>query len=295
MVKSVIVPPDWEQLDFSEPKGTWMVVGASDVGKSTLAQYLFTRLVQKEQQVAILDGDPGQSTLGPPSMMTLAVSQDQGGNFPPDGRRKHYFIGAVSPKGHMLPTLVGAALLVKAAQRDGARVIIYDTTGLTDPSQGGLALKWSKIELLRPTVIFAIQREDEIETLLTPLRRNQRIRLVELRSSPHTRKRDTSTRQSHRARKFKHHFTNASHLTLNWANLPVYPKPNFARHQVVALEDEHSFTQKLGIVLNINRDGQQIILLTPLKSRGKISALRLGNLKLDPHTFRDERLETSKW
>jgi len=145
-----------------------------------------------------------------------------------------------------------------------------------------------------PTVIFAIQRGNEIEPLLTPLRRSQRARLVELRPSPHTRKRDTVTRQSHRAQKFKHHFTGSRHLTLNWRRLPVYPRPRLKPHRLVALEDKNGFTHKLGIVLNTNQENQQINLLTPLKSADKISAIRLGDLKLDPHTFQDQRLRTQK-
>ena len=99
-------------------------------------------------------------------------------------------MGAVSPRGHMLPLLVGAARLVDTAQAAGAETLIYDTTGLVDPAQGGTALKLAKIDLLRPAVLFALQRSNELESLLLPLRRSSRLRVIDLPLSPAVRVRD---------------------------------------------------------------------------------------------------------
>ena len=65
--KPAEIPSPWEELDLSELSGTMMIVGASDVGKSTFSRYLFKRLCKIYPRVTYLDGDPGQSTLGPPA------------------------------------------------------------------------------------------------------------------------------------------------------------------------------------------------------------------------------------
>jgi polynucleotide 5'-hydroxyl-kinase GRC3/NOL9 len=100
------------------------------VGKSTFARYLYQRLVIEGKQAAYLDGDPGQSLLGPPTTLTLALGElgEPGKHgFPPSGEVRRWFIGSVSPSGHMLPLLVGAARLVRAAfALGGGRV--YDTS-----------------------------------------------------------------------------------------------------------------------------------------------------------------------
>jgi len=68
-------------------RGTIMVIGASDTGKSTLARYLFQELCRAGLRVAYLDGDVGQSTLGLPTTMTVALSSRTGDEqFTPTGR-----------------------------------------------------------------------------------------------------------------------------------------------------------------------------------------------------------------
>jgi polynucleotide 5'-kinase involved in rRNA processing len=67
------IPPEWKQLDLAGLSGTLMIVGPADVGKSTFSRYLFKRLCEIAPRVGYLDGDPGQSTLGPPGTMTLCI------------------------------------------------------------------------------------------------------------------------------------------------------------------------------------------------------------------------------
>jgi polynucleotide 5'-hydroxyl-kinase GRC3/NOL9 len=70
------IPPAWDKIDLREARGTLMVIGATDTGKSTFAQYLYRRLcADPGRRVAYLDGDPGQSRLGPPTTMTLALGK----------------------------------------------------------------------------------------------------------------------------------------------------------------------------------------------------------------------------
>jgi polynucleotide 5'-kinase involved in rRNA processing len=56
------------------PEGIFMVIGAPDAGKSTFARYLFKRFQAEGLRAAFLDGDPGQASLGPPTMLTLSLS-----------------------------------------------------------------------------------------------------------------------------------------------------------------------------------------------------------------------------
>ena len=38
------IPEAWEQFEVAEPRGVIMIVGAPDMGKSTLARHLYGRL-----------------------------------------------------------------------------------------------------------------------------------------------------------------------------------------------------------------------------------------------------------
>jgi polynucleotide 5'-kinase involved in rRNA processing len=190
----------------------------------------------------------------------------------------------------MLPMLVSGSRLVQAAQGVGAEMIVYDTTGLVDPAQGGAALKLAKIDLLRPTAVFAIQHGQELESLLLPLRRSRRVRVVDLQPSPARQTRDRPTRQDHRASQFAKYFASARSLVIDWSRLAVLPSPRFILNRLAALEDANGFTLGLGIVEQVDGKSRQVTLKTPLDSLDKVDTLRLGDLVLEPQMFRDQWL-----
>lgn len=281
------LPPAWQQLTLSGLRGTLLVIGAPDVGKSTFARYLYQRLSAETPAVAYLDGDPGQSALGPPTTMTLALGLGEG-----SGRRWHRFVGATSPRGplRVLPVLVGAARLIQAAHEAGATTVIYDTSGLVDPTQGGTALKLAQVDLLQPAAVFAIQHSYELEALLVPLRRSRRTRIVDLRPAAAARPRQRTDRQAYRARQFARYFATAQPLAVNWKQLAVLPAPQFLPNRLVALEDAGGFTLGLGLVRDHDPRAGLVTLFTPLRSTAGVDTLHLGDLALDPETFRDQPL-----
>jgi polynucleotide 5'-kinase involved in rRNA processing len=203
----------------------------------------------------------------------------------------------------MLPMLVGAAALVEAARDAGAGAVIYDTSGLVDPAQGGVALKLAKIDLLRPGTVIAIQREEELDPLLGPLRHCGWLRLHEMRPSAAVEPRDPVARRAHRAAHFASYFAGARPVGLRWDRLAVWPRsgeaergmsaPDFSYRQVVALEDAAGFALGLGIVLRADSRAREVTLLTPLASPDGVEALRLGDLTVDTRTFQDQRVANS--
>jgi polynucleotide 5'-hydroxyl-kinase GRC3/NOL9 len=286
----LVISEAWKRLDLTSMGGVLMVMGAPDVGKSTFARYLFQRLVFEGKRAAYLDGDPGQSVLGPPATITLALGEPGEARFPPGGQVRRWFIGSVSPSGHMLPLLVGAARLVRAAFALGVEVVVYDTSGLIDPAQGGTALKLAKIDLLSPGAVFAIQSGDELESLLIPLRRSQRCRVFGLPTSPEVRRRDVSKRQSYRAERFAAYFHNAQPFSLNWIRLAVFPAPRFSLESLVSLDGADGFVRGLGIVQVLDRKTRVVELLTPLHSLDGVVSLTIGDISLDAGSFRDYRV-----
>ena len=187
----------------------------------------------------------------------------------------------------MLAVLSCAARLVQVAQEEKAQAVIYDTTGLVESARGGIHLKLAKIDLLRPTVLFALQREQELQNLLLPLRRRQNILVFELSPSSAAQRRDTFARKAHRAAQLRQHFSNVSQLKVNWSKFAVLPAPRFTLHRLLALEDADGFTIGLGIVAHIDRSYRQVIVHTPVDTLNKVDVIRLGDLLVDPLTFED--------
>lgn len=280
------VPPGWDAVDVSSLKGTVMIIGGSDTGKSTLADHLTLRLREEGFQAGLIDGDPGQSRVGPPTCLGLITT----GPETEDQPVRLGFVGSTTPKGHMLPLLVEAHQLQQAARESGADVILYDTTGLIDRGQGGLHLKWSKIRLLQPSTVLAIQREDELETFLRPLRRTPRLRLLELGAAPAARRRSQQERLEYRATRYREYFSEAKVNSINLRDLAVFPDLRFREHQIFALENARGQVQAIGLIEAIDRPSQRLAIRTPLVSLQGVECLRLGDILLDPKTYHDRQL-----
>lgn len=259
-----------------------MIIGASDTGKSTLARYLFQELSARGLVVAYLDADVGQSTLGLPTTMSLAVSSRAGdARFPPARRPISYFVGATTPRGCMLPTLVGAFRLQQRAEEMGADVVIVDTTGLVDSAQGGQALKQWKIELLAPPTVIALQRGRELEPIIWPLRRDARVRCIEVPVSPDAVARSRDVRMARRRARLAGYFDGARKCAFSVRQVAVYGIESMAFGALMAFQDEEGYCLGLGVVERASPDEENTIVRTPLRSLDCVASVRFGSVRWD--------------
>jgi polynucleotide 5'-hydroxyl-kinase GRC3/NOL9 len=274
-------------LDLSAPGSLLMVIGAPDSGKSTLARQIYQELCRQYSCIAYLDGDPGQSLLGPPTTLSLAINRRGDLAFPPRGRIWRRFLGATSPRGHMLPMLVGIHRLVSTAREHGAQIVVYDTCGFVSAHEGGLALKLAEMELLRPSMVIALQRETELEPLLQVARASS-IRTVRLAPSPRVQPRPPEQRRKYRAQRFQEYFREAQRWALDKNSLAIVASFPLQPAQLVSLEDAQGFVLALGVLQAIQ--GEQLTLLTPLRNLDRCRILRAGSLLLDLSTFQESRI-----
>lgn len=283
-----VILPGGAELALGRTDGVILIVGEPNTGKSTLARHLFKQAQEKGTVTAYLDGDPGQSTIGPPATMAVATGRPGEGTFPPAGTELTWFVGAVSPRRHMLPMLSGAVRLSRAALEREADLLLYDSSGLVDPQQGGAALKRALVDVLQPAAIVAIQRRKELQELLCGWRHSG-LSVSQVAPSPDVKQRNAADRQAYRARRFRRYFQSAHRLALPRKRLATVHSPRWRRNQVVALRDREGFTLALGIVLE-EKDGGDLVVLTPLSEPDRVALLELGDLLLDPDTFKDEAL-----
>jgi polynucleotide 5'-hydroxyl-kinase GRC3/NOL9 len=204
LVQQTHVSADWADAAAQLIAGDFrrvVVLGAADMGKSTLCRFLVGEGRRAGRAVALLDADLGQKTVGPPACVTLAEACGTrlafaGGTNPFPGRRR---------------VLDGIRRLAGTAKTD---LLITNTSGiLVGP---GRQLKAAKIELIQPDLLIALGTGTELELVLTE---HAHLATFRLTRSPEARHKTKAARRAARRTAFGRYFADASVLALNRAFL----------------------------------------------------------------------------
>ncbi len=139
-----------------------MVVGTVDTGKTTFCTLLARTLFERGWRVSVVDADLGQSDIGLPTTIGMGLVTKPIAHLREVPCQAAYFVGAISPVGHLLSVVTGTKLMVERALALGANAVVVDTDGLVHGGVG-VALKQHIFELLRPTHIVLLQRHRELE------------------------------------------------------------------------------------------------------------------------------------
>ncbi len=201
--------PEWEEAlqTLATQKARVMVLGARDVGKTTFAALLANRQLAHGIRTAIVDADVGQSEIGPPTTIGMGLVEVPVPTLHAVVPRAIYFVGSNTPRGRMLETVNGVRAMVAKAQEAGAESVIVDTTGFVTGA-AARRLKCAKVEAVRPQVVVAIQRKDELEHILRPMERRN-LRLIRLPVPETVMVKSPEMRQQRRVMRFFRYFQDA--------------------------------------------------------------------------------------
>jgi polynucleotide 5'-hydroxyl-kinase GRC3/NOL9 len=289
----ILVPKEWYNVlnVLEKEKGVAILLGATDTGKSTLAKFLITHLYQGGVKVALVDADIGQSSLGPPTTIGLALFDS-----PPNWERnllpEIFFVGSNTPEGHILIHLNGAKRMVEKAISYGAEVILVDTTGFI-LGESGKELKRKKIDLLSPQFLLALQRSGEVENILMLFRDNPIYKIHRLPISEQARSRSYEERRTYRMKKFQEYFmgSDVKELAIDGIQLEgkVLDSNGFSIPLegalwiiglLLGLKDLNDDTLALGVIENYVEERRLLRVSTPLQSIEKVKTIQLGSLRL---------------
>jgi len=218
--RDVEILPEWGRAAdaiLARP-GVVVLLGASDSGKTTLCRILGEHWRAAGRAVGLVDGDIGQSSIGPPATVGLAI-------LPADLRfsvspvpRLLYFVGSTSPPGHLLPLILGTQALVQTARDQGAEIVLVDTTGLISGAVAA-SLKWHKLQVIRPQHVLALQRQGELEPILHLVEGQANVQIHRLPVSAKAARRSHAARRVYREERFREYFASASQHDLQWKDL----------------------------------------------------------------------------
>ncbi len=282
------IPGDWMDLieAIHREKGSALILGASDTGKSTLAHLLVVQLCQMGNVVALIDGDIGQSVLGLPTTIGLALFDSAPKQLENIRLVASYFVGSITPRGHMLEMLVGIKRIAdKASQLDPA-VIVIDTTGFVS-GETAWELKFQKVDLLKPSHLIALQRRREIEGLLRPQQFRRDMAIHRLKIPEKVRIKSPEQRRSNRSGKFAAYFQEVKLYEKSLDGIKVV-SPFKVRYRgkglkgvLIGLNDEANFNLGLGILENLDVHRGTISFVAPELDPARIRLIRIGSIEVD--------------
>lgn len=227
------ISPEWKRLSDKIIKTDQqvLVLGTSDVGKTTFCQYLIDSASEKSIKPALVDADIGQSKIGPPTTIGMKMFQlcDESAKITLDvddskqsvltensisvasyqSADALYFVGAITPIRNFLPILTGTRLMVDAAMEAGAEFTVVDTTGFVHES-AAVMLKQQKIDIIRPDHIVCIGRSMQMEKIVASYKDIKWLKIHRLQPHKLTREKNSQKRKSYRQAKFQAYFRDSN-------------------------------------------------------------------------------------
>lgn len=172
------IPPAWDRLVArmrAERLRRILVLGEMDSGKTFFSTYVANRLVSARRLVGVLDVDLGQSDIGPPGTMGLALLRRSVLTLAGARADEIAFVGAHSPALHFLPSCAAFHALVRAGAR--ADHLVVDTPGWVH-GDGGRAWTRAQYDLLDPDIVVLLERGDELRHFASTLPTRRVVRLA---------------------------------------------------------------------------------------------------------------------
>lgn len=215
-------PLPWsEAVDLlAAQSGVVMLLGATDVGKTTLVLEAANAAVRAGRKAAILDTDLGQGEVGPPGTLGIVRLEAPVAEVAELRPRALAFVGDNGPVGHFLSVIQGTRRMVAHALSREDDVVFVDTSGYV---WGRLAekLKLAKLAVLEPSLVVVVQRENELERLAALVEGSTEALVVRVQSQPEVRKKSPVFRRVQRANRMRRHFERARRHELDAGRVRV--------------------------------------------------------------------------
>jgi polynucleotide 5'-hydroxyl-kinase GRC3/NOL9 len=260
-----------------------MIVGKADSGKSSFSTYLVNNLIDGKNKVAVLDGDLGQSDIGPPCTVAYGVTSKQVTEIYELKVSNAFFVGVTSPIQAVTKTLEGLISMHKEImQKAEADYVIVNTDGWIE-GDAAINYKLQLVNQLKPDLVIGIQNQEELKLLLSSIvsvpTRSVWSSVAVSERNPEKRTRQREINYARHLKEAKVRSFVASYMEIQ--EKQVIPKePGKEKGILVGLFNAKKHFLGIGILLEYNRPKKIMKVLTPVKS--KPASIAIGKIKLDP-------------
>jgi polynucleotide 5'-hydroxyl-kinase GRC3/NOL9 len=280
------IPPSWVEslevlMGFQKKPVTAMVMGKADSGKTSFCTHLINKLVSANQKVTILDGDLGQSDIGPPCTVAYAFITKPLMELYELKAENAFFVGATSPSEAMSKTIDGLALMKAEILDRTVDFVVVNTDGWVEGEEA-VKYKSQLAEKLEPDLIFCIQQKDELEPLLAAL---MKFRKIAVASSSVVKQRSAEKRKNLREMSYAKYLTDAKVKSLPLSQLTLEEKTVQQIRQseekglLLGLYDSQRKFLGIGIMREVDSLRKTLKVLTSVSANPSIIAI--GKVRLD--------------
>lgn len=279
-----------EEIRQGQKPLTLFMLGGVDVGKTYTVTSIANRFYEQGLKVAVVDADVGQSDIGPPCCIGMGILEKGIQKLSEVPLHSLFFVGNTSPNGCMRECMKGAVAAVKKAEELSADVIIVDSTGWIE-GEDAKRFKLLEIKEINPSFVIAIEKEDELEHILSHL--NKILKVVKLRMSREARSRTSEKRKLLREESYNKYFRAARDRVfelsiLEWIPakgtiLGLFDDKNKSKSKSKSENDEKEIVG-LGILGKLDYERGKAVVFTPVDAGtsddANIKWMKPGRVKL---------------
>ena len=215
VVEGSPIPRSWhdvvEEALAIEGSARLLVLGAVDVGKTSLCTFLANRALKAGRSVGIVDADVGQSDIGPPCTMGFAKVEEPTWDLSTLRAEHIFFFGDKTPSHLVGRALKGMKIMLEAAERSGVDFLIVNTDGWISGPEAA-EYKKALASIVDPHLVLALRRARELDLVLRQLGEWE-VRPLDI--SPFVKERDRETRRELRTLGYRRYLDGAKVISVN--------------------------------------------------------------------------------
>jgi len=280
-IEGSTIPDSWNLAASALEKmemGRVIILGPTDVGKSTLCVYLVNKLKQEPRKLRVVDADIGQTDLGPPTTIARASPAQFIASLTelePDAR---LFIGHTSP-GYVERKLIDGIKRLSANGEESLTIINTDGW-ISEP--GAVRFKIRLINELNPTLLLGLAFGDELEPILGSVSAPQI--MAEPAKAVLTRSR--AERRNIRENGYRRFLDRGVRSVVPLEKVrvfcPRYVPPinatnRLALHNlIIGILNEDGYLMQIGVLLDVDRDSAHIY----SRQADEFNRIELGYIRL---------------
>jgi polynucleotide 5'-hydroxyl-kinase GRC3/NOL9 len=279
-IQGSTIPASWKKAVAAlkeMQEGKVVILGTTDVGKSTLCVYLVNKLLN-DRKMRVIDADIGQTDLGPPTTIARAAP------LQPITSLLELVPDACLFIGHTSPSYVQRKLIQsiqKLSANNHGQLTIMNTDGwVTEPD--AILYKIDLITAVNPDLVLGLECENELQPILAGVQAHS----MKIDTARNALERSRGDRRNIRVSSYRRFLEGAVTITLDLQKVQISAPSNFPtatatnsrklRNLIVGLLDEDGYLIQIGILMDIAPDALRIY----SKPTQEIRHLEIGYVKI---------------